>query len=361
MCIFVGFGFFESGLFLYCEYLYCQQLVVVGYEVVLMCGDQSQIWLCSWVKFDVIDLMVNDVQFVVEIGVCLLCCYVFLCYSDFVLYWLLVGEICCVDVVYIIEFCIGIMVLIVVLVKLFGKLVVYDYEQCGDCLVIWYSWVDSLWCWLLVCIGLLFVDVVWYMVLVNCEYFFVNCVKCIWEKVEMMFVLLGVDLQCFYFDLVVCVVLWECYGIVLDMLLVVMIGKLYVYKCVFEVVLVCWQVGFWLMFVGSIVQDVCVVLVELLLGDEIMLDQVLVIELCVVYSVVDVVVFIIFILLYWEVYVIGVWLLIFDLLFSCLVFEDDVEVWCYGEVVMFCVFDEEYQLQVCIIELLVEGLVVLCL
>ena len=353
MRVLVATGFFESELPSYREYSYTQQLAAAGHDVTLMCGDQSQIWSRSRVKLKVTNPMARDAEFVAETGVHLFRRHVFFRYSDFVLYWPLLSQIRQADVVHIIEFRQGITVILAALAKLFGKPVIYDHEQRGDRLATWYSRADSIWRRLLVKVGSLFVDAVRHTVLANREHF-VSCSAR--KEVETVFAPLGVDPQRFYFDAAARASFREKHGLVGDAPLAVMSGKLHGAKRVPEVVMACRQAGYRLMLVGSIAQDVKDALARLPPGDELVLEQVSATELRAVYSAADVAIFTTFTLSYWEAHATGVKLLIPDSPFSQLVFDGDADVVRYGDVEMFRVPDEEYQPQVQIDSLIVEGL-----
>lgn len=332
-------GFFESSLPSYREYAYSRELARLGYDVTLMCGDQSQIWSRSRINLQPTDPTVDDAEFVRSTGVHLERRAVFARYSDLVLYLPNLKSIRRADIVHVIEFRQGVTLLVAILAKLFGKPVVYDHEQRGDRTAKWYSRVDSVVRRVLIAIGSLTVDRVRHTVLANLQHFQANALR----KVESTFAPIGADPSQFYFDEKEREEGCRALSIARDERCAIVSGKIHGAKRISDVALACRRAGWRLIVVGDVTPDVAEQL-RAKGGDGLIIrPPVPADELRALYNVADLAIFTTFTLSYWEASATGLKLLVPRSDFTQFVFTGDENVTLFGEPTMFEVQDEQYR------------------
>ena len=338
MKILICSGFFESQLPSYREYSYSSHLTKLGHDVTLMCGNQSQIWAHSRIKLDAPDPTLRDKDFVHETGVRLLRRHIFFRVSDFVLYFPKLQPIRDADVVHVIEFRLGITLLVALLGKLMGKPIVYDHEQRGDRSAKWYSRIDSRFRRVLIALGSLTVDCMRHTVLANLDHYR----TCALRSTREVFAPLGVDPERFYFDDAERIAARTRMGIRDDETLVIVSGKLHVLKKIPEVICACRSVGMRLLLVGSLDDTVRRFVMEQGAPDVIVLNAVDASELRKLYNAADIVVFTTFTLSYWEALATGLFLVAPSTAFTKLALGDEPGVELFGNASMFAIPDEQY-------------------
>ena len=332
-------GFFESSLPSYREYAYSSELVRLGYDVTLMCGDRSQIWARSRVKLTPTNPMSQDQEFVRSTGVQLLRRHVFMRYSDFVLYRPQLKAIRDADIVHIIEFRQGVTVLVAILAKMFGKPVVYDHEQRGDRTEKWYSRVDSILRRVLIAVGSTTVERVRHTVLANLKHFRANSLR----STESTFAPLGADPTKFYFDAQERADGRRRLGIGGDERCAIVSGKIHHFKRIPDVVRACQAAGWRLLIVGDVAADVAGELRSCAGETTTILPPVDAAGLRALYAVADLAIFTTFTLSYWEALATGAKLLVPRTEFTKFALDNDPTISFYGEPALFSIPDEQYR------------------